>query len=37
VVVFDGPTTLTGRIVPVRVVRAHGMTIFADLAARIEQ
>ena len=32
VVVFNGPEKLAGRIVPVRVRRAHGMTIFADLA-----
>lgn len=32
VVVFEGPLSLTGRIVPVRVREAHGMTIFADVA-----
>jgi tRNA-2-methylthio-N6-dimethylallyladenosine synthase len=30
VVVFQGPVSLTGSIVPVRVREAHGMTIFAD-------
>ena len=32
IVVFDGPPALTGRILPVRIREAHGMTIFADLA-----
>jgi len=32
IVVFQGPTVFTGRILPVRVREAHGMTIFADLA-----
>jgi len=30
IVVFQGPLSLTGRIIPVRVREAHGMTIFAD-------
>ncbi len=30
IVVFQGPAALTGRIIPVRVREAHGMTIFAD-------
>jgi len=32
IVVFDGPPALTGRILPVRIREALGMTIFADLA-----
>ncbi len=32
IVVFHGPTELAGRIIPVQVREAHGMTIFADLA-----
>ncbi len=32
IVVFQGPPSLTGRILPVRVREAFGMTIFADLA-----
>ncbi len=31
IVVFDGPVSLAGRILSVRVREAHGMTIFADL------
>lgn len=31
IVVFDGPSSLQGQIVPVRVRAAHGLTIFADL------
>ena len=34
VVVFDGPASLAGSIVPVRVREAHGMTIFAERAER---
>ena len=33
IVVFDGPPALTGRILPVRVREAFGMTIFGDLLA----
>ena len=32
IVVFDGPATLEGQIVKVRVDAAHGLTIFASLA-----
>jgi tRNA-2-methylthio-N6-dimethylallyladenosine synthase len=32
IVVFHGPASLAGQIVPVRVNEAHGMTIFADVA-----
>jgi len=31
IVVFEGPESVTGRILTVRVREAHGMTIFADL------
>ncbi|HUO07602.1 MAG TPA: tRNA (N6-isopentenyl adenosine(37)-C2)-methylthiotransferase MiaB [Phycisphaerae bacterium] len=31
IVVFHGPPSLTGQILPVNVREAHGMTIFADL------
>ncbi len=31
IVVFDGPISLQGKIVPVRVHAAHAMTIFADV------
>jgi hypothetical protein len=31
IVVFDGPASLTGRIITVRVREALGMTIFAEL------
>jgi hypothetical protein len=30
IVVFDGPPSLEGQIVPVRVESAHGLTIFAS-------
>jgi tRNA-2-methylthio-N6-dimethylallyladenosine synthase len=33
IVVFNGPPALTGRILPVRVREAFGMTIFADLVS----
>jgi tRNA-2-methylthio-N6-dimethylallyladenosine synthase len=32
IVVFDGPATLEGRIVPVKVCVVHGLTIFARIA-----
>ena len=31
IVVFEGPVSLTGQLLPVRVKEAHGMTIFAEL------
>jgi hypothetical protein len=33
IVVFQGPESLTGSLLQVRVKEAHGMTIFADLLA----
>ena len=35
IVVFDGPETLTGSLLKVRVRHAHGLTIFADLVPAI--
>jgi tRNA-2-methylthio-N6-dimethylallyladenosine synthase len=33
IVVFPGPASLAGKILPIRVLEAHGMTIFGELAA----
>jgi len=35
IVVFDGPPEMRGKMVPVRVKAAHGMTIFADVVGGV--